>query len=773
MSQKLCLESGDIPGLPAGRYKLQIKEAISSVAEAGTENAEQLFDVECNPYTLNPAEIIHCWPAPDSCGDMGEILPFLCFRRSTYPWERRIDPKNPEVPWIALCVLTEGDDVTEKTIPLQEWVTEQKNLRPHTCFQLRSKEEGDQLCTVLEMSGKQAARILPERKALNLTAHVRISENNMERRDASSSEDRFSCVIGSRFPTAAQEETIYTVHLVSLEGMPEEENVSSDIRLLSLYRWKFTNNSANRTFAGLIKELKVKALLKDSTAGNPATALGYLPFAHLLRNGGRTVSWYRGPLLPFASKQAIQPIAEDSDGYLRYDSDNGMLDCSYAAAWQMGKLLACQNRAFQEQLMDWRRNCRAETEKEFHAELLRRQLAGRITGHMEKMLPKDCAIGHFAEEFCRNSLQRGLSGEAKVDTVDPALLSGIELSGEDLKKLLASDMGEGELCAGVLALSKPCSMAAAENGIQQTESDTEAKRIKADRLNRKPEKVSFSWLRPEEYRLARQDFQHKKILQNQPPFTVSREAQESPAWMGWAENLVLLKNVPLWYLLPGKDMTGDSEISFFYVDEAWVRALLDGALSAGRLLTKNCFSDEAIMEEILWKACHKYSSQETRASDSGFCCLTGFFLRSPLASDWPQLGYSAYNAAENGTLLPFLRLEMLTNDLLLGICLGEIKRLEMTQPPAGLVFGLHRTEGMAGEWYQPVRSLDTGLVIADKEVHIRENPDMADGCISFPEAARQFANALGQKEILKPEELAAELLCGTQTGVIYWNKQKK
>lgn len=773
MSQKLCLESGDIPGLPAGRYKLQVTEKISSVAEAGTENAEKLFDVECNPYTLNPAEIIHCWPAPDSCGDMGEILPFLCFRRSTYPWERRIDSENPEIPWIALCMLTEADDVTEKTIPLQEWVTEQKKLWPNTCSRLRSKEEGDQLCTVLEMSGKQAARILPERKDLAFTAHVRISESNMERRDASSSEDRFSCVIGSRFPIASQEETIYTVHLVSLEGMPEEKNDSSDIRLLSLYRWKFTSNSANRTFAGLIKELKVKALLKDSTAGNPATALGYLPFAHLLRNGGRTVSWYRGPLLPFASKEAVQPIAGDSDGYLRYDSDNGMLDCSYAAAWQMGKLLACQNRSFQEQLMDWRRNCRTEMEKEFHAELLRRQLTGRIIGHMEMMLSKDCAIDHFAEEFCRNSLQRGLSGEAKVDTVDPGLLSGIELSGEDLRKLLASDMGEDELCAGVLALCKSCSIIDADNGIQHKKLDTEAKRREADSLNRKPENVSFSWLRPEEYRFARQDFLHMKQLQSRPQFIGSQETQESPAWMDWAENLVLLKNVPLWYLLPGKDMIGDSEISFFYVDEAWVRALLDGALSSGRLLTKNYFSDEEIMEEILWKACHKYSSQEIRASDSGFCCLTGFFLRSPLASDWPQLGYSAYNAAENGTLLPFLRLEMLTNDLMLGICLGEIKRLEMTQPPAGLTFGLHRMEGVSGEWYQPVRSLDTGLVIANKEVYIKENQNMADGCISFPEAAQQFAHALGQKEDLKPEELAAELLCGAQTGVIYWNKQKK
>ena len=43
-----------------------------------------------------------------------------------------------------------------------------------------------------------------------------------------------------------------------------------------------------------------------------------------------------------------------ADAALRYDSTTGMLDASYAAAWQLGRLLALQDQAFAQALYRFR-----------------------------------------------------------------------------------------------------------------------------------------------------------------------------------------------------------------------------------------------------------------------------------------------------------------------------------------------------------------------------------------------------------------------------------
>ena len=54
----------------------------------------------------------------------------------------------------------------------------------------------------------------------------------------------------------------------------------------------------------------------------------------------RSVSWYRGPLLPYPAKAAIKVPVSSADAVLRYDPATGLFDTSYAAAWQLGRLLA-------------------------------------------------------------------------------------------------------------------------------------------------------------------------------------------------------------------------------------------------------------------------------------------------------------------------------------------------------------------------------------------------------------------------------------------------
>src|SRR5262249_20859658 len=88
-----------------------------------------------------------------------------------------------------------------------------------------------------------------------------------------------------------------------------------------------------------------------------ALAMGYTALEHHTRDGGNTVSWYRGPLLPYPVAQPRGlPTYTSSDAATSLNPDTGMLDVSYAVAWQLGRLLALQNKQFSVALYNWRRN---------------------------------------------------------------------------------------------------------------------------------------------------------------------------------------------------------------------------------------------------------------------------------------------------------------------------------------------------------------------------------------------------------------------------------
>lgn len=103
------------------------------------------------------------------------------------------------------------------------------------------------------------------------------------------------------------------------------------------------------------------AALEDATAEDLAVVReaferGYCGLNHLVRVGEKTVSWYRGPLVPlYIHKQQQYGFISCADAALRYDYETGMLDASYAAAWQLGRLLALQSRHFSQAMYRYRK----------------------------------------------------------------------------------------------------------------------------------------------------------------------------------------------------------------------------------------------------------------------------------------------------------------------------------------------------------------------------------------------------------------------------------
>lgn len=86
--------------------------------------------------------------------------------------------------------------------------------------------------------------------------------------------------------------------------------------------------------------------------------MGSAPLRHEMRQGNKAVSWYHGPLVPGKNNthDDVQFPARSADQLVRYNADYGMFDVSYAAAWELGRLLALQNKRFAYDLANWKRN---------------------------------------------------------------------------------------------------------------------------------------------------------------------------------------------------------------------------------------------------------------------------------------------------------------------------------------------------------------------------------------------------------------------------------
>ena len=207
----------------------------------------------------------------------------------------------------------------------------------------------------------------------------------------------YSIVLGNRIPVSGQR---HLAVLVSLENMgdylpdcngtpsPNMPAGASYALLPALHTWYFTSQGDSYKFEHLLESLngrapdgkpKVPGPLPQARMHLHAPAgqnlplpvqLGYVPMKHTTRNNVVTSSWYRGPLAPFkfsadagAALKLFQtvdgqtvPAVYDADALLRFDPTYGLFDLSYAAAWQLGRLLALQDSSFSQRLYQWKRS---------------------------------------------------------------------------------------------------------------------------------------------------------------------------------------------------------------------------------------------------------------------------------------------------------------------------------------------------------------------------------------------------------------------------------
>jgi hypothetical protein len=398
------------PALTAGEYKIEIKQAVSVKDKIEKRDVEDVFEknntfwVSAPRFSLDPADIYSVYPPPGHEGQYQTVLPHIVFTRKTLPWERTLDGSKPgEIiqtsPWMALLLFDEGEieshAIKIETVQLKDLISPPGGIRGPK-IRLEPWETPEDPCNVIDVPAKLFNEIVPQKDELEYLAHARqvgMDDKEIPRMVA---EGWFSVILGNRLPSENRRNTVF---LVSLEGFEDllSNPQANGVRLSVLTQWSFT--AKGPTFLDLMDHLREGAeqlrILPTQQVGNEtvekAMALGYTALNHTTRLGEKMVSWYRGPLVPISlAKEPYNDIYESADAALRYDSETGLFDVSYAAAWQLGRLLSLQKSEFAQELYRWKSKYIHEQTLVEAKELLQKEYGENLNlMDMEELLQDD------------------------------------------------------------------------------------------------------------------------------------------------------------------------------------------------------------------------------------------------------------------------------------------------------------------------------------------------------------------------------------------------
>jgi hypothetical protein len=382
------------PAMQAGSYTLVVRQEVLSldnripIATKNIFEAKKKFQIRGERFNLNPSDIDSIFPPDMSEGNFDDTFPHLVFANLTLPWERDIvgleneelkpSTNGDQTPWLSLFLFDEDDpapspkriaikDLNKDRLPVGVW------FPPN--FELEDGEVPDDECTIIDIPKAKFIGISPSIQDMTLSAHGRRLATNLKIASKSSSPSgNYSVLIGNRLPRQGKESI---VHLVSLEGyagiLKNTDQLTGyhTIRLVSLKNWRFSCKKQPVSFNTLLTRLNKgseengllhfplpeKIETSDKVAAN-LTKMGYLPLPYQMRQGYHSIALYRGPLLPVKTSSTMQVPNISQDELYKYDPDLCIFDLSYPAAWQLGQLLALQNKTFSQNLYSWKKNAK-------------------------------------------------------------------------------------------------------------------------------------------------------------------------------------------------------------------------------------------------------------------------------------------------------------------------------------------------------------------------------------------------------------------------------
>lgn len=218
------------------------------------------------------------------------------------------------------------------------------------------------------------------------------------------------------------------------------------LRLFCLAQWSFECLEGG-DFESIMQALPSKggvsmlgmppalAQAPDSTgasAWSAALDTGHVPLEHLTREGERTIAWYRGPLTPVGVTRSAEGPFHTSDQARRIDPETGLENLGYAAAFEIGRLLALGDPRFALDLLRWRRGDRMRSDARITFDVVNRfaaVLAHDLRFEANILFKLPTALATTGTTVVQGLISRSAFGRA----MDPTGLVGLETSLPGLK----------------------------------------------------------------------------------------------------------------------------------------------------------------------------------------------------------------------------------------------------------------------------------------------------------------------------------------------------
>lgn len=367
------------------------------------------FIINAHRFSLPPSEIFSTYPSGGQKSNFANTVPHIIFNDQTLPWIRTTNfiDKEKNIPWLILVLISEEDNnkfVTRKSIKgeeLKSFLDDKNSDVPKLLInETEINNLKGKLFDILEVKQELVTKILPAKEILPYLAHVRkvgitkYKEGSHLPQESNSKAENFeyysSIICGHPIPKIEKSDLKkinYTAYLLSIEGYSDTlwtpTNTKKTTNFFCLYSFDFVSERGE-SFFELCEKITPKqfnVITKQNEANAPLQKkLGYIPVKHLLRTGKEIISFYKGPLAPQYFHDNKSGPKLSSDQALHFDNETGIFDISYAAAWQLGQLLALQDKEFSNNLFLWQLELLYKDEHEKSLDALINRFSNEKTG---------------------------------------------------------------------------------------------------------------------------------------------------------------------------------------------------------------------------------------------------------------------------------------------------------------------------------------------------------------------------------------------------------
>lgn len=364
--------SDNLPPVKQGKYTLTVRQELSlSREKCEIKEVKLPLNFEAEPLYLLPDNVYSVYPPKDSYGRFDKVLPHVVLKRQTFPWERELIINKTRYPWVNLMLYDETEDVLLKTVSCKEAFS---GIKSNVYCPVIYNDKMPENCMVLDVAASLFCETFPHGEDLNFMAHVRGVNRDNKVTEGSIVDEWLSVLVGNRYPASKETKngvkntafiTVCEYFTDFLENTKLRDEIASGtvydyVRIPVLASWDFYSYKESFDFKTVFLQLSSDSLaIKENMTDNKQIenlfSMGYVPLNHNLRDGSNTVSWYRGPMLPYKKEAEEHTPRFFSDSRLIFDPEMAMFDISYSTAFNFGRQLGLQSGSFSTALDSWRR----------------------------------------------------------------------------------------------------------------------------------------------------------------------------------------------------------------------------------------------------------------------------------------------------------------------------------------------------------------------------------------------------------------------------------